>query len=107
MSDSSIALKPVIDEPSKPMPSSSAPSISLGRDREALQMPLDVREPEQDELDALVLDPLEHVLARAAGSLVALSTVSTFVLLRIDPRNAKSPGRNCPRPRRLKRTVAV
>ena len=30
MSDSSIALKPVIDEPSKPIPSFSAPSISLG-----------------------------------------------------------------------------
>ena len=30
MSDSSIALKPVIDEPSKPIPSSSAPSISEG-----------------------------------------------------------------------------
>ena len=30
MSDSSIALKPVIDEPSKPIPSSSAPAISLG-----------------------------------------------------------------------------
>ena len=30
MSDSSIALKPVIDEPSKPMPSSSAPSSSAG-----------------------------------------------------------------------------
>ena len=30
MSDSSIALKPVIDEPSKPIPSSSAPSISAG-----------------------------------------------------------------------------
>jgi hypothetical protein len=29
MSDSSIALKPVIDEPSKPIPSSSAPSSSL------------------------------------------------------------------------------
>src|SRR5579859_4345039 len=28
MSDSSMALKPVIDEPSKPMPSSSAPSTS-------------------------------------------------------------------------------
>ena len=28
MSDSSIALKPVTDEPSKPMPSSSAPSTS-------------------------------------------------------------------------------
>ena len=30
MSDSSIALKPVIDEPSKPIPSSSAASSSLG-----------------------------------------------------------------------------
>ena len=30
MSDSSIALNPVIDEPSKPIPSFSAPSISLG-----------------------------------------------------------------------------
>jgi hypothetical protein len=30
MSDSSIALKPVIEEPSKPMPSSSAASISPG-----------------------------------------------------------------------------
>ena len=30
MSDSSIALKPVIDEPSKPIPSSSAASISCG-----------------------------------------------------------------------------
>ncbi len=30
MSDSSIALKPVIDEPSKPIPSSSAPSSSSG-----------------------------------------------------------------------------
>ena len=30
MSDSSIALKPVIDEPSNPIPSSSAASTSLG-----------------------------------------------------------------------------
>ena len=30
MSDSSIALKPVIEEPSNPIPSSSAPAISLG-----------------------------------------------------------------------------
>src|ERR1041384_6738855 len=30
MSDSSIALKPVIDDPSKPMPSFRAPSISAG-----------------------------------------------------------------------------
>ena len=30
MSDSSIALKPVMDDPSKPIPSSSAPSSSPG-----------------------------------------------------------------------------
>ena len=32
------------------------------RDREALQVPLDVAEPEQEELHALVLDPLQHLL---------------------------------------------
>src|SRR5262249_42541780 len=36
----------------------------VGRDREALQMTLDVGEPEENELDALVLDPGEDALAR-------------------------------------------
>ena len=35
-----------------------------GSHREALEVPLDVREPEQDELDALLLDPACHVPAR-------------------------------------------
>ncbi len=39
MSDSSIALKPVIDEPSKPMPSFSAPSISDGVIAKLLRWP--------------------------------------------------------------------
>ena len=39
MSDSSIALKPVIDEPSKPIPSSSASSISCGVMAKLLQWP--------------------------------------------------------------------
>ena len=39
MSDSSIALKPVIDEPSKPIPSSSAPSISDGVTANDLRWP--------------------------------------------------------------------
>jgi hypothetical protein len=39
MSDSSIALKPVIDDPSKPMPSSSASSISLGVTAKLLRCP--------------------------------------------------------------------
>ena len=60
MSDSSIALKPVIDEPSKPIPSSSAPSISDGRHGERLEVALEVGEPEQDVLDLLVAERLEH-----------------------------------------------
>ena len=39
MSDSSIALNPVIDEPSKPMPSSSAAGISLGVTAKLLRCP--------------------------------------------------------------------
>src|SRR6187431_3670540 len=39
MSDSSIALKPVIDDPSKPMPSTSAPSISAGVTANDLRCP--------------------------------------------------------------------
>src|SRR5690242_2820597 len=39
MSDSSIALKPVMDDPSKPIPSSSAPSISLGVTAKLLRWP--------------------------------------------------------------------
>ena len=74
MSDSSIALKPVIDEPSKPIPSSSAPSTSLERDREALQMPLDVGEPEEEVVDALLLDLLQH------GRLAAGFDVARFLL---------------------------
>src|SRR5437763_5762078 len=34
------------------------------RDREALEVPFDVGEPEQDELDAFLLDALPHLLAR-------------------------------------------
>jgi hypothetical protein len=39
MSDSSIALKPVIDEPSKPIPSSSASGTSLGVTANDLRCP--------------------------------------------------------------------
>src|SRR4029453_12454984 len=34
------------------------------RDREALQVPFDVREPEEQEFDLLVPDPLQHVPPR-------------------------------------------
>ena len=62
------------------------------RDREALQMPLEVGEPEQHELDLLLLDALEDVLA---GVLARRRPV-----LRLDLRheslleNAKSPRRD-------------
>jgi hypothetical protein len=39
MSDSSIALKPVIDEPSKPMPASNARPSSLALSEKALSCP--------------------------------------------------------------------
>ena len=62
MSDSSIALKPVIEEPSKPIPASNASSSSAGVDRERLQLAEDVREPEADEADVPLLDDRLHVL---------------------------------------------
>ena len=82
MSDSSIALKPVIDEPSKPMPSSSAPSSSLERDREALQVPLDVGEPEKDVLDPLLLTRAS-TSRRASGSDVARALLSIMPMARL------------------------
>ena len=56
MSDSSIALKPVIEEPSKPMPPSKASSSSSGLIEKLFSWPEDVREPEPDEADVAVLD---------------------------------------------------
>src|SRR5262245_55255758 len=102
MSDSSIALKPVIDEPAKPIPSSRAASSSLGgtatdlarADRERLQVPLEVGEPEQEELDPVVLDPLESVLAgllAGGGPVLRLDLRHTYASL-----NAKSPERGSP-----------
>ena len=85
MSDSSIALKPVIDEPSKPMPSSSAPSDLADRDREALQMPLEIGEPEKHVVDARLLDRREHPLAGRRvrrRSILALDLRHGFLLAR-------------------------
>ena len=56
MSDSSIALKPVIDEPSKPIPSSSAPSSSLGVIAKLFRCPSRSVNQQEHELDALLLD---------------------------------------------------
>src|SRR5207302_3872657 len=76
-------------------------------DREALQVAFDVREPEEDELDALLLHPLEDVLARVLARrrpVPALDLRHERLL-----ENAKSPGRALPRPRlrRLKRRAGV
>ena len=64
MSDSSIALKPVIDEPSKPIPSSSAASISLGVTAKLFRCPsMSVNQSSRNSIPSL-LDPLQHALAR-------------------------------------------
>ena len=56
MSDSSIALKPVIDEPSKPIPPSKASSSSWALIEKLFSWPEDVGEPEPHEADVAVLD---------------------------------------------------
>jgi hypothetical protein len=101
MSDSSIALKPVIDEPSG--------ALDLARrDREALQVALQVGEPEEDVLAALVADLLEDAPSRRG--------IRRRPVLALDHRHTsenlpwkmqKDPGRAgaqaCrPRPRRLR-----
>ena len=59
MSDSSMRVKPSMDEPSKPMPSSNALSSSESVDGERLEEPEHVGEPEPDEVDVALLDALE------------------------------------------------
>ena len=63
MSDSSIALKPVIDEPSKPMPSSSAPSTSLVVIEKLFRCPSRSVNQSSTSSIAALLDLLEHALA--------------------------------------------
>ena len=69
MSDSSIALKPVIEEPVEAHPVVERALELLQRDGKALQVALDVREPGVDELDVLVLDLHQHALARGQVAL--------------------------------------
>ena len=85
--------------------------LHLGRrDRERLQVPLEIGEPEEDVLDPLVPDPLQHRSPRSEGRGRAILAPHhrgplAFVLglaMEIPPGNGKSPGRkNRPRPRRL------
>src|SRR5437870_2998802 len=82
MSDSSIALKPVIDEPSKPIPSSSASSISLGVTANDFRWPsMSVNQRRTNSTPSSLIR--FRTSLRAFGSLVALSGVSTCVA--IDP----------------------
>ena len=62
MSDSSIGLKPVIEEPSKPVAAREGVLELGGVDREALELAEDVREPEADEADVALGDLGDHVL---------------------------------------------
>src|ERR687897_81025 len=68
------------------------------RDREALQVPLEIGEPEQEELHALILDPLQDLLAvvRARRRSRLALDLRHFASL-----NAKAPG-DCPRLRCLR-----
>jgi hypothetical protein len=73
-SDSSIRLNPVIEAPSKPTPVVERAAQLVAADRERLQLPEDVGEPEADELDVLFVDATEHVLR--ARLLVAIRVPS-------------------------------
>src|SRR4029079_331946 len=60
-------------------------------DREALQVPLDVGEPQMDELDALLVHLAQHSLALARRALCPSLLLDHGHAL--PPLNAKSPGR--------------
>src|SRR3954449_10165180 len=101
MSDSSIALKPVIDEPSKPIPSSSAASISLGVTAKLFRCPsMSVNQSSRNSICSSRIRPRTCFLA--AGSLVALGLLSTCATLDSFPENTKAPSALRPRPHRLR-----
>src|SRR5207237_9613486 len=105
MSDSSIALKPVIDEPSKPIPSSSAASISLGVTAKLFRCPsMSVNHSRRNSIPSSWIRL--STLLRASGSLVALGLLSTCATL-APPFKTEKP-RALPRPRRRRlRTRSV
>src|SRR5580765_1965921 len=78
MSDSSMALNPVIDEPSKPIPSSSASSISLGVTAKLFRCPsMSVNQSNTNSTPSSSIRFSTSL--RALGSLVARFGVSTCV----------------------------
>jgi hypothetical protein len=90
MSDSSIALKPVIDEPSKPMPSSSAPSSSSGVIAKLFRCP-------SRSLNQRSIDSMPSVLhfattcCRASSLDVARFFDSTCCAMRLLPKKMEKP----------------
>ncbi len=80
MSDSSIALKPVIDEPSKPIPSSSAPSSSLRVIEKLFRCPS--RSVNQRSTSSMPRDSISAITSlRVSGSDVARFLLSTYAIL--------------------------
>src|SRR5215471_3346804 len=87
MSDSSIALKPVIDEPSKPMPSSSAPSTSLRVIEKLFRCPS--RSVNQRRMSSIPADSISASTSlRVSGSDVARFLLSTYAILPPEMRKA-------------------
>ena len=92
------------------------------RDRERLEMPLEIREPEEDVLDALVLDPLQHRASRSdarRGPILALHLRCAprcrrraapwsrhLTLLRSPAGQPSRPGPACPERSRCYRSAA-
>ena len=61
MSDSSIRANPSMDDPSNQIPSVSAFSAWMDRDRDIFWHPLDIRELETDEFYSIRLNFLKHL----------------------------------------------
>src|SRR5205085_2729058 len=76
------------------------------RDGKALQVPLDVREPEKQELDPLLLDPAQHALARlriARRPRLALDLRHASSLQTQKPRTPSAP--EAPSPHELRQST--
>src|SRR5579872_4244469 len=89
MSDSSIALKPVTDEPSKPIPSSSAPSTSLAVIEKLFRWPsMSVNHSSTSSMPRSLIS--FRTSLRAPGSDVARFLLSTCAMT--PPRSARRRG---------------
>ena len=107
MSDSSIALKPVIDEPSKPIPSSSAASTSPGVIAKLFRCPS--RSVNQKSTYATFCFSISFsTCLRASGSDVARCLLSIIAMPSSSLVNEKGPQAAIRlRPRRLKTSASL